>query len=134
MNRTLNKNRGDLFFTLFLIYLSVLLFLLVSGSTGFNYNQFPYQDKLLHFAAFFCGQFLIMFSNVSKNLFRKSLYLFFILLPLLAEYIQHHIPTRVTDKWDMIAGYLGIAVCVIPFMGVKLIRFWQKKIKNQVKN
>jgi hypothetical protein len=130
MSVPLKRKRGNLFFLIFLTYLSVLIYLLFTGSTGIKYNHFPHEDKLLHFAAFFCGQLFVMFSNISRGLFRKIVYLFFISLPLVAEYVQYHIPSRVTDKWDMIAGYLGIVLCLLIFMGIKVIRMMYIKYKQ----
>jgi VanZ family protein len=111
--------------------MSVLIHLLLTGSTGINYNQFPHQDKLLHFAAFFCGQFLVMFSNIKSGLLKKMCYLFFLSLPLLAEYVQSYLPSRVTDKWDMIAGCLGIIVCVILFVPIRFAQLRYEKIKYE---
>ncbi|HOO33973.1 MAG TPA: hypothetical protein PK466_12150 [Thermotogota bacterium] len=122
MSYSSKERKQTIFFLIFLGYLSVLIYLLFTGSTGFNYNQFPLEDKLLHFAAFFCGQFIVMFSGIRKGVFRKTVYLFFTFLPLIAEYVQYHIPTRVTDKWDMIAGYAGIVSCILLFLSIKGIR------------
>jgi len=115
-------NKHTLFFVLFLLYLLLLFFLLFSNDLGFRYTRYPYQDKLIHFGAFFLGQLLVLLTGKVKGVIRSFVYIVFLLLPVISEIVQEILPNRVQDYTDMLAGYLGILTCLGFWFGFKLIR------------
>lgn len=115
------SNKNKLFFTLNLLYLLSLCFLLFSGGFGFNYTRYPLQDKIIHFGAFFLGQLLVFLSGKIKTVIHYICYIFFLSLPAIAEVVQEFLPRRVRDFGDMLAGYMGIAACIVVWYFFKMI-------------
>lgn len=112
--------KDNFFFTVFLLYIFVILYLLFNNDLSYNYSRFLYQDKLIHFAAFFAGQVFALFSGIRANKFRKTTYLIFLLLPIVSEMVQGFLSTRVSDLWDMVAAYIGIIMCIVIYKIIKL--------------
>jgi len=99
------------------------------NETGYRYNSFLHQDKLIHFLAFFGGQLLIMSAAIRKSLLRRMIWFIYLLLPLISELIQSFQPYRVQSIWDMVAGYCGL---VSGFIIYKLLAmFISKKTKGE---
>lgn len=114
-------NKKKLFFTIFLFYMLLLCFLLFSGDLGFNYTRYPYQDKFLHFGAFFLGQILVFLTGRFKSFIHYFCYSVFLILPALTEIIQEQLPNRVRDFSDMLAGYMGILTCIVLWYLIKFL-------------
>ncbi|MFW6263225.1 MAG: hypothetical protein ACOC34_04260 [Thermotogota bacterium] len=114
-------NKNNFFFALFLLYILLLCFLLFTGDLGFNYTRYPLEDKLIHFGAFFVGQFLVFLAGKIKGILRWLCYIVFLLLPAIAEIVQDFIPHRVRDFADMLAGYMGILACIVLWYSFKMI-------------
>lgn len=128
-----NDNRKIRFeqisFTLFLFYLFILSYFLFVNETGYRYNTFLHQDKLIHFLAFFAGQIMIMAAAIRKSLLRRLIWIVYLLLPLIAEIIQSFQPYRVQSIWDMVSGYGGL---LSGFIIYKLLAmFISKKSKGE---
>ncbi len=128
-----NDNRKVRFqqvsFTLFLLYLFILSYFLFVNETGYRYNSFLHQDKLIHFLAFFAGQLMIMSAAIKKSPLRRLVWSVYLLLPLIAEIIQTFQPYRVQSIWDMVSGYGGL---LSGFIIYKLLAmFISKKTKGE---
>src|SRR6056297_3009633 len=115
------QNKRNFFFAVFLFYIVLLIFLLFNNDLNLNYNRYPLEDKLVHFGAFFLGQLFILLSGKIIGFIRRSCYIFFLLLPIIAELVQDSLSRRVSDFKDMLAAYFGIIACVVLWYLIKFI-------------
>ena len=104
--------KETIFFSLFILYLFLLCFLLFSNDIRIQYAIYPFEDKLIHFSAFFVGQLFVLLSGQINRWIRKAIYGFFLMLPAFTEVIQEYLPRRVCDLGDLLAAYLGIIICL----------------------
>jgi len=118
------QNKRHFFFAVFLFYIVLLIFLLFNNDLNLNYSRYPLEDKCVHFGAFFLGQLLILLAGKKSGFIRRICYMFFLLLPAIAEWVQESLSRRVSDFNDMLAAYFGITSCLILWYLIKFIHHY----------
>lgn len=110
-----------LFFAIIMVTVSILF--LMQNPPNPELARFPHADKLVHFALFFvlAASFHIAF-RFKPLLAGTLLFAYGIVI----ELIQHYVPGRGADVWDVVADMTGVAAFYLVRFGVR--RFlWKRK-------
>ncbi|MDN5343527.1 MULTISPECIES: VanZ family protein [Oceanotoga] len=102
---------------IFIIYITLIFYLSLSKPI-IPYSTFKYEDKIIHFIAYFISSdlFFMAFKNTKRKILFSISIILYISFPIITEYIQSLSKYHIFSYYDMIASLGGLFFGMIFFL------------------
>ncbi|RAO99691.1 hypothetical protein PW5551_02290 [Petrotoga sp. 9PW.55.5.1] len=116
-NIKINKIQSLFWKILFFSYVILIIYLSIAQPV-INYSTYRGEDKIVHFVSYFIGAdlFFTAFYKKSNKFYFAINLIFFLVIPILTEYLQKFTYYRTYSVLDMLANYIGALVGFLFFL------------------